>query len=153
MKSLILYATLATVTAACAVTRVSSVADANRLAEEGFSGPIQLSGYYFYHPEEDTLSASTKLHDGAFILLVLNPEIYSTSTEKGYLARAKWGARLNGKQVRITGVLRKGVMEGWHRAMPFVEVSAIDEANQSPEATPEQRTTVAPSPPSGAPQR
>ena len=137
--------------ATCQAEKIASVAEATKRVQGGFRGEVQISAYYFFHPEEDILCDTAEPLEGAYIQLVFLPLLNDVPQAKRYEARLAIAKKLNGKLVVISGVLKKGVIdERLTTEYPLIEVSKIEEeANQRPERNTGATSSSTSTPPPG----
>ena len=133
-----------------------SVADVSRPSRGMLNASVEVRGYIFFHSEEVLLCPENSYASAPFVELNLGA-LYTTPSgfEHREAQQAEFMrliARFDGKVVIVHGTLRVGPIGKMQRPMVYIEVSAIEEANKAPEATPGRHAPLAPSPSSGAPQ-
>ena len=127
-----------------------SVADVSRPSRGMLNASVEVRG------EEVLLCPENSYASAPFVELNLGA-LYTTPSgfEHREAQQAEFMrliARFDGKVVIVHGTLRVGPIGKMQRPMVYIEVSAIEEANKAPEATPGRHAPLAPSPSSGAPQ-
>lgn len=122
MKTLLIVVSCFFVSA-CHGQTARSVSAVLQEAEGGFRGLVEVVGTYDFHSEEDTLWNGS---DGPMLQLILVPLLKDVPIEVRYEARKKFGEKFHGQRVVVSGVLKKGRIEGWSREVVYVAVSKIE---------------------------
>ena len=136
--------------AGCMPSHSRSVAIPETLAANGYRGPIVVSGYYFFHSEQDAIYQKPQSY-GYYVLLQLAP-ILGKANITDWRARQKFMQSFDRQLVTVTGELKKevfhvgGLVTGDPEVRTFVRVEKIKLANQPPLRMPVSGTPAADAP-------